>query len=82
MQPTHRGACLEAVAAISESHFLSAHILTEDEDGQARYRTAMVKVLVFAVEKLNDKAVYANTLVFSGRIFGESPVSAHPWADR
>ncbi|GAA5958532.1 hypothetical protein JCM21900_005428 [Sporobolomyces salmonicolor] len=69
MQPAHRGACLEAVAAIAESHFLSATILQDDVLGQARYRTAVVKVLDFAVEKLNDKAVYANTLVFSGRVF-------------
>ncbi|GAA5861242.1 hypothetical protein JCM1840_003127 [Sporobolomyces johnsonii] len=69
MQPAHRGACLEAVAAIAESHFLSATVLQDDVLGQARYRTAVVKILDFAVEKLNDKAVYANTLVFSGRVF-------------
>lgn len=51
---------------------MSTAVLQDDEVGQARYRTAIVKVLAFAVEKLNDKAVYANTLVFSGRIFGES----------
>ncbi|GAA5976133.1 hypothetical protein JCM11641_003289 [Rhodosporidiobolus odoratus] len=69
MQPSHRGACLEGVAGIAESHFLSASSLGEDPAGQARYRTSVVKVLDFAVEKLNDKAVYANTLVFSGRVF-------------
>ncbi|GAA6060753.1 hypothetical protein JCM10212_003797 [Sporobolomyces blumeae] len=69
MQPAHRGACLEAVAAIAESHFLSACTLEDDAVGQARYRTAVVSILQFAVEKLNDKAVYANTLVFSGRVF-------------
>ncbi|GAA6043762.1 hypothetical protein JCM8097_006660 [Rhodosporidiobolus ruineniae] len=72
MQPTHRGACLEAVAAIAESHFLSIAALEGDPAGQARYRTAIVQVLDFAVEKLNDKAVYANTLVFSGRVFALS----------
>ncbi|BGP17250.1 hypothetical protein JCM10213v2_005268 [Rhodosporidiobolus nylandii] len=69
MQPSHRGACLEAVAAIAESHFFSAQALQEDLDGQAQYRTAVVQIVDFAVKKLNDKAVYANTLVFSGRVF-------------
>lgn len=55
MQPSHRGACLEAVAAISESHFLSAAALHEDAEAEARYRTAIVRVLAFAVDKLNDK---------------------------
>ena len=68
-QPTHRGACLEAVAAIAESRFMSPIALQDDLLDQARYRTAVVSVLDFAVDKLNDKAVYANTLVFSGRIF-------------
>ncbi|KAL8283286.1 hypothetical protein RQP46_005696 [Phenoliferia psychrophenolica] len=69
MQPSHRGACLEAVAAIAESRFMSAPVLADDPVGQARYRSAIVRVLAFAIEKLNDKAVYANTLVFSGRVF-------------
>ncbi|KAK4054082.1 hypothetical protein OIV83_001107 [Microbotryomycetes sp. JL201] len=68
MQPAHRGACLESVAAIAESHFLSAAALQDDPFAQARYRAAIVEVLSFAVEKLNEKAVYANTLVFSGRV--------------
>ncbi|GAA5859845.1 hypothetical protein JCM8547_004356 [Rhodosporidiobolus lusitaniae] len=69
LQPTHRGACLEAVSAIAESHFLSTTALQDDPAGQARYRRAVVQIVDFAVEKLNDKAVYANTLVFSGRVF-------------
>ncbi|GAA5876682.1 hypothetical protein JCM16303_003625 [Sporobolomyces ruberrimus] len=69
MQPSHRGACLEAVGAIAESHFLSATTLEGDLQGQARYKSAIVEILHFAVEKLNEKAVYANTLVFSGRVF-------------
>ncbi|GAA5960117.1 hypothetical protein JCM3765_002478 [Sporobolomyces pararoseus] len=69
MQPSHRGACLEAVGAIAESHFLSAITLERDPRGQARFRTALIEILHFAVEKLNEKAVYANTLVFSGRVF-------------
>ncbi|KAI5477484.1 hypothetical protein MNV49_006330 [Pseudohyphozyma bogoriensis] len=69
MQPTHRGACLEAVAAIAESHFMSTQVLQDDPSDQAQYRSAIVNVLSFAVDKLNDKAVYANTLVFSGRVF-------------
>lgn len=55
MQPTHRGACLEAVAAISESHLLSATVLQGDAEGAARYRASIVRVVAFAVEKLNDK---------------------------
>ena len=69
------------------SHLLSSGILEDDLAGQAHYRSAIVNVVSFAVEKLNDKgwhpdfarvryladmllsAVYANTLVFSGRIF-------------
>ncbi|GAA6012848.1 hypothetical protein JCM11491_006199 [Sporobolomyces phaffii] len=69
MQPAHRGACLEAVGAIAESHFLSATTLETDPSGQARFRSALVEILHFAVDKLNEKAVYANTLVFSGRVF-------------
>ncbi|SGY14510.1 BQ5605_C010g06213 [Microbotryum silenes-dioicae] len=72
MQPTHRGICLEAVAAILECHFTSTLELQDDEASQAQYRSAVVKVLSFAIEKLNDKAVYANTLVFSGRILALS----------
>ncbi|GAA5959194.1 hypothetical protein JCM10213_000611, partial [Rhodosporidiobolus nylandii] len=68
MQPSRRGACLEAVAAIAESHFFSAQALQDDLDGQAQYRSAVVQIVDFVVEKLNDKAVYANTLV-SGRVF-------------
>ncbi|GAA5935019.1 uncharacterized protein JCM15063_003129 [Sporobolomyces koalae] len=69
MQPTHRGACLEGLAGIAESHFLSAATLENDLAGQARYKRAVVSILQFAVEKLNEKAVYANTLGFSGRVF-------------
>jgi hypothetical protein len=69
MQPVHRGSCLEAVAAIAESHFMSSQALRNNVKCQERYRTAFFNILDFAVEKLNDKAVYANTLVFSGRVF-------------
>lgn len=41
---------------------MSASVLENDPAGQARYRTAIVNILSFATEKLNDKAVYANTL--------------------
>ncbi|TKA58533.1 hypothetical protein B0A53_00274 [Rhodotorula sp. CCFEE 5036] len=67
-QPAHRGALLEAVATILESHNLSIASLGDDEADQKRFRSAVVHILDFAIEKLNDKAVYANTLVFSGRI--------------
>ncbi|GJN91395.1 hypothetical protein Rhopal_004416-T1 [Rhodotorula paludigena] len=69
LQPSHRGACLDAVAGIAESHILSIAALQDDKEGQDRYRVAVVRLVSFAVDKLNDKAVYANTLVFSGRIF-------------
>ncbi|GAA5824324.1 hypothetical protein JCM11251_000377 [Rhodosporidiobolus azoricus] len=69
MQPAHRGTCLEAVAGIAESHFFSIASLSADPAGQMFYHSAVVQLLDFAVDKLNDKAVYANTLVFSGRIF-------------
>ncbi|BGP54940.1 hypothetical protein JCM8202v2_002527 [Rhodotorula sphaerocarpa] len=68
LQPTHRGALLEAVATILESHNLSIASLGDDRVDQARFRSTIVHVLDFAIEKLNDKAVFANTLVFSGRI--------------
>ncbi|GAA5992393.1 hypothetical protein JCM10908_000461 [Rhodotorula pacifica] len=67
-QPVHRGALLEAVATILEGHNLSIASLGDDEADQRRFRSAVVHILDFAIEKLNDKAVYANTLVFSGRI--------------
>lgn len=59
-----------------DSHFLSPAVLEQDAEDKAEYRSAIVDVLAFAIEKLNDKAVYANTLVFSGRILGE-PLPAH-----
>lgn len=49
---------------------MSTETLQNDPVGQALYRTAIVEIIGFAVEKLNDKAVYANTLVFSGRVLG------------
>ncbi|GAA6052088.1 hypothetical protein JCM3770_006625 [Rhodotorula araucariae] len=69
VQPSHRGTCLEAVATIAESHLLSNAALHGDVAGQVRYRSTLVRILHFAVQKLNDKAVYANTLAFSGRVF-------------
>jgi hypothetical protein len=51
---------------------MSPSTLARDPADEAEYRSAIVDVLAFAVEKLNDKAVYANTLVFSGRVFGMS----------
>ena len=53
------------------SRFMSSATLWNDPAGQALYRTAIVEIIGFAVEKLNDKAVYANTLVFSGRVLGQ-----------
>jgi hypothetical protein len=67
-QPAHRGVCLETVAAIAESRLFSASLLQQDTSDEAKYRSAVVKLLSFAISKLNDKAVYANTLVLSGRI--------------
>ncbi|BGP33006.1 hypothetical protein JCM10296v2_004795 [Rhodotorula toruloides] len=72
MQPAHRGLSLEAVAGIAESHHFSASALRNDMKAQVRYRSTLIRMLDFAVEKLNDKgasAVYANTLAFSGRVF-------------
>ncbi|BGP25489.1 proteophosphoglycan ppg4 [Rhodotorula toruloides] len=69
VQPTHRGLSLEAVAGIAESHHFSAFALRNDTKAQNRYRSMLIRMLGFAVEKLNDKAVYANTLAFSGRVF-------------
>ena len=57
------------------SRFMSTETLQNDPVGQAMYRTAIVEIIGFAIEKLNDKAVYANTLVFSGRVLGTSSLS-------
>lgn len=57
---------------------MSTSALELDLDGQSQYRTAIVEIIAFAVDKLNDKAVYANTLVFSGRVFGASRPAAPP----
>ncbi|EGG10586.1 uncharacterized protein MELLADRAFT_76881 [Melampsora larici-populina 98AG31] len=67
-QPASRGACLDGVAGILESHFLASYILNSNPAAVAQYRQVLVSVLSFAVDKLNDKAVYANTLVFAGRM--------------
>lgn len=44
------------------SHFLSAMVLQDDPEGQAQYRTTIVNVLSFAVEKLNDKGAFLGSL--------------------
>lgn len=72
---------------------MSATLLEQDREDEIRYRSAIVQLLAFSIDKLNDKgrqdshllrklsltlstwcssAVYANTLVLSGRILGES----------
>lgn len=51
---------------------MAATILARDEIDRAKYRSAIVRLIHFAITKLNEKAVYANTLVLSGRILGES----------
>ncbi|GAA6056647.1 hypothetical protein NBRC10513_001097 [Rhodotorula toruloides] len=55
MQPAHRGLSLEAVAGIAESHHFSASALRNDTKAQVRYRSTLIRMLDFAVEKLNDK---------------------------
>ncbi|KAG0142291.1 hypothetical protein CROQUDRAFT_97701 [Cronartium quercuum f. sp. fusiforme G11] len=67
-QPASRGACLDGVAGILESHFLASYIINSNPAAVTQYRQTLVSVLSFAVDKLNDKAVYANTLVFAGRM--------------
>ncbi|KAH9814873.1 hypothetical protein DFH28DRAFT_285138 [Melampsora americana] len=67
-QPASRGACLDGVAGILESHFLASYIINSNPAAVTQYRQVLVSVLSFAVDKLNDKAVYANTLVFAGRM--------------
>ncbi|KAH8921091.1 DUF1765-domain-containing protein [Atractiella rhizophila] len=69
VQPSHRGACLEAAAGILECRYLSAATMNEDEMGEERFKTIIVRLIAWAIDKLNDKAVYANTLVFAGRLF-------------
>lgn len=66
--PANRGACLEGVAAMLESRYLAAEALVRDQTDQERYTRTLIGVLAFAVERLNEKAVYANTLAFSGRM--------------
>ncbi|GAA94675.1 uncharacterized protein L969DRAFT_87615 [Mixia osmundae IAM 14324] len=66
--PANRGACLEGIAKVMESPFFSYFALLDDLAGQRRYASVLVSLLDFAVEKLNEKAVYANTLAFAGRL--------------
>ncbi|GAA5844902.1 hypothetical protein JCM9279_000039 [Rhodotorula babjevae] len=68
----HRGTFLESLAALAESHLLSHDALEGDPEAQQVYRTSLVGMLAFAVEKLNHKAVFSNILAFSGRIFALS----------
>lgn len=67
-QPTSRAACLDGVSGILESHFFASHNINSSPEALKQYRSVLVTVLSFAIDKLNDKAVYANTLVFAGRM--------------
>ncbi|CAH7689971.1 hypothetical protein PPACK8108_LOCUS25169, partial [Phakopsora pachyrhizi] len=67
-QPVSRGTCLDGAAGILESPFLASHLLSSNIEDVKLYRSNLVSVLNFAIDKLNDKAVYANTLVFAGRM--------------
>ncbi|POW01222.1 hypothetical protein PSTT_12622 [Puccinia striiformis] len=67
-QPTSRAACLDGVSGILESHFFASHNINSSPEAVKQYRLVLVSVLNFAIDKLNDKAVYANTLVFAGRM--------------
>lgn len=67
-QPTSRAACLDGVSGILESHFFASHNINSNPEALKQYRSVLVTVLSFAIDKLNDKAVYANTLVFAGRL--------------
>ncbi|KAA1137603.1 hypothetical protein PGTUg99_008638 [Puccinia graminis f. sp. tritici] len=66
--PTSRAACLDGVSGILESHFFASHNINSNPEALKQYRSVLVSVLNFAIDKLNDKAVYANTLVFAGRM--------------
>ncbi|WAQ90183.1 hypothetical protein PtA15_12A169 [Puccinia triticina] len=84
--PTSRAACLDGVSGILESHFFASQNLNASPEAAKQYRSVLVSVLNFAIDKLNDKgvlsphiprsgklrecfvAVYANTLVFAGRM--------------
>lgn len=40
------------------SHILSIAALQDDKEGQDRYRVAVVRLVSFAVDKLNDKGTW------------------------
>ncbi|KPV76862.1 uncharacterized protein RHOBADRAFT_51847 [Rhodotorula graminis WP1] len=68
VQERHRGTCLESLAALAESHLVSYGALEDDPEGQRCYRSSLLHMLGYAVEKLDHKAVYANILTFSSRV--------------
>lgn len=43
-----------------------------DEGDLQRLRSTVAQVLAWAIEKLNGKAIFANTLGFAGKMLGTS----------
>ncbi|KAJ9108791.1 hypothetical protein QFC21_000111 [Naganishia friedmannii] len=80
-QPANeRGACLEALSSIMErlreshvkrttcSPVLSARALDNSPREQAVFRSLMVRIMTYVLEKLSGKGVFHNTLMFAGRM--------------
>lgn len=67
-----RGAILESIACIIESRNFSTMILQTDPEDDARFSSVFGHILSYAIGELNKKGVYQNTLIFSGRLLGES----------
>jgi hypothetical protein len=61
-QPTSRAACLDGVSGILESHFFASHNINANPEALKQYRSVLVTVLNFAIDKLNDKGIYDDDL--------------------
>ncbi|KAJ9125259.1 hypothetical protein QFC22_000214 [Naganishia vaughanmartiniae] len=76
-QPANeRGACLEALSSIMESPVLSARALEDRPQEQAVFRSLMVRIMTYVLEKLSGKGVFHNTLMFAGRMLALESSSA------
>ena len=65
-----RSACLESLACILESKFLSSKLISsygnEDEDRMCK---VLADVINYSITKLNSRGVFQNTIFYCGRYF-------------
>lgn len=53
------------------SRLMSYFVFETDTSGRKRLQQTIASLLYFAIDKLNGKAIFANTLGFAGKMLGE-----------